>query len=399
MATRFGYFLIADITGYTQYLSVSELDHAQQTLTALLNLLIEHTKPPLIISRLAGDAVISYGLREGFLSGQVFIEMIEDTYVSFRRLLELMVRNTTCPCNACRNIGSLDLKFFVHYGEFAVQRLDAHDELVGSDVNMVHRLTKNHVTEATGLKAYTLYTRAAIEQLGLADEVDQFTALEETYEHLPPVQVFIQDMHPVWEAKRDALQVMIGPEDELYRLETEIAAPREAVWNYFVQPEHFNVLLGGDRTAIVQRKRGRVAVGSVYQCFHGDSYITNTVVGWHPFDDFVVQFLVPTPLAGAICQVEIRLEETDLGTHFAEIIGKSTGPLLARLTADAGMKARQDHIRELVATFKKHIEDDQSVRSRSALPTELPISPSEIATAARSALAEVPQANLGISSS
>ena len=54
MATRFGYFLIADITGYTQYLSVSELEHAQQTLTSLLNLLIEHTKPPLVISRLAG---------------------------------------------------------------------------------------------------------------------------------------------------------------------------------------------------------------------------------------------------------------------------------------------------------------------------------------------------------
>ncbi len=31
-----GYFLIADITGYTRYLSKSELEHAQQTLTALL---------------------------------------------------------------------------------------------------------------------------------------------------------------------------------------------------------------------------------------------------------------------------------------------------------------------------------------------------------------------------
>jgi len=385
MATRFGYFLIADITGYTQYLSGSELDHAQQTLTALLNLLIAHTKPPLVISRLAGDAVISYGLREGFPSGQVFVEMIEDTYLSFRRLLELMVRNTTCPCNACRNIGSLDLKFFVHYGEFAVQRLDAHDELVGSDVNMVHRLTKNHVTEATGLKAYTLYTRAAIDQLGLAGELDQFITLEETYEHLPPVQIFVQDMHPVWDAKRDALQVRIAPDNELYRLETAIAAPREAVWNYFVQPEHFNVLLGGDRTAIVQRKRGRVDVGSVYQCFHGDSFITNTVVGWHPFEDFVVQFLVPTPVAGATCQVEIRLEETEGGTHFAEIISKSTGPLLARLAADAGMKSRQDHIRALVAAFKSHIEADQSARM-SALPSQTVVSANEIMVSARAAL-------------
>ncbi len=386
MATRFGYFLIADITGYTQYLSVSELDHAQQTLTALLNLLIEHTKPPLVISRLAGDAVISYGLREGFLSGQVFVEMVEDTYVSFRRLLELMVRNTTCPCNACRNIGSLDLKFFVHYGEFAVQKLDAHDELVGSDVNMVHRLTKNHVTEVTGLRAYTLYTKAAIQQLGLADELDQFTALDETYEHLPPVQIFIQDMHPVWEAKRDALQVKIAPEHELYRLETEIAAPPEAVWNYFVEPEHFNVLLGGDRTAIVQRKRGRVAVGSIYQCFHGDSYITNTVVGWHPFEDFVVQFLVPTPVAGATCQVEIRLAETARGTHLAEIISKSTGPLLARLAADTGMKARRDHIQTLVAAFKSHIEADQSARSPASSQTT--VSAQEIAVSARAALVD-----------
>ena len=58
--TQYGYFLIADITGYTSFLSKSELDHAQQTLTALLNLLIQHTKPPLIISRLAGDAVTSW---------------------------------------------------------------------------------------------------------------------------------------------------------------------------------------------------------------------------------------------------------------------------------------------------------------------------------------------------
>lgn len=386
MATRFGYFLIADITGYTQYLSASELDHAQQTLTALLNLLIEHTKPPLIISRLAGDAVISYGIREGFPSGQVFVETIEDIYVSFRRLLELMVRNTTCPCNACRNIGSLDLKFFVHYGEFAVQKLDAHDELVGSDVNMVHRLTKNHVTEATGLKAYTLYTQAALEQLGLADDPTSLVVLEESYEHLPPVRIYVQDMHPVWEAKRESLQVKIAPEEELYRLETEIAAPRETVWEYLVQPEHFNVLLGGDRTAIVQRKGGRVAVGSIVQCFHGDSYISNAVVGWHPFEDIVVQFLVPTPIAGAVSRVEIRLTDSEGGgTHLAEIVSKATGPLLARLAADAGMKGRQDYIRGLVARFGQHIETDFAAR-RPAMPARATILPDEIATSARAAL-------------
>src|SRR4030066_2308229 len=141
MATsQSGYLLIADITGYTLYLSQSELDHAQAILTVLLELLVEHPRPPLVISRLAGDAVVSYGLQNNFYQGQTFIEMIEDTYVSFRKAIERMVLHNTCQCNACANISTLDLKFFVHYGTFGLQRLSAHDELVGSDVILSHRL-------------------------------------------------------------------------------------------------------------------------------------------------------------------------------------------------------------------------------------------------------------------
>ncbi len=102
-----GFILIADITGYTAYLNASELEHAQGTLTDLLELLIEHTKQPLIISRLEGDAVISYGLEEGFLSGQTFMEIIENTYVDFRKAIELMVLNNSCQCNACANVSGL----------------------------------------------------------------------------------------------------------------------------------------------------------------------------------------------------------------------------------------------------------------------------------------------------
>ena len=58
-----GYLLIADITGYTAFLRESELEHAKDSLRTLLDLLIEQTKPPLRISRLEGDAVISYALQ------------------------------------------------------------------------------------------------------------------------------------------------------------------------------------------------------------------------------------------------------------------------------------------------------------------------------------------------
>jgi len=140
--TSRGILLISDITGYTEFLGSSELEHAQDSLRSLLKLLIDHTNPPLTISRLEGDSVISYSLEGSFRQGQTIVEMIERTYVDFRHALETMVLNTTCTCNACRNIPNLDLKFFVHYGSFVLEPLHSYTELIGTDVNLVHRLTK-----------------------------------------------------------------------------------------------------------------------------------------------------------------------------------------------------------------------------------------------------------------
>ena len=113
-----GYLVVADITGYSAYLSHSELEHAANVLKTLLDLLIDHAKSPLVMSGLEGDAVLSYSIDSDRFEGQAFVELIEQTYVDFKWAIELMVMNTSCECNACANINALDLKFFVHHGEF-----------------------------------------------------------------------------------------------------------------------------------------------------------------------------------------------------------------------------------------------------------------------------------------
>jgi len=366
VSTQHGYFLIADITGYTQYLNASELEHAQQTLTALLNLLISRTKPPLIISRLAGDAVISYGLRDAFLQGQTFVEMLEDTYVGFRRAIDLMVRNTTCPCNACRNIKSLDLKFFVHYGEFGVQKLDAHDELIGSDVNMIHRLLKNSVKEKTGIQAYTLYTDAAIRQLGLTDAIGSLVPHQESYEHLGAIETWIEDMHAVWEKRRSAAQISIRPEDELTRAVTDINQPPEVVWDFVVQPQYFNLVARGNRIEITDRTDGRTAPGSVYQCYHGGGVVSQLVLEWKPFESIVFQFVVPVPFKGTTGMMEIRLDPIDGGTRLSQIFSKTSGPILGRVLGDRFMKSMD--LKSDLERLKLRIETDAAARAR-----ELPV--------------------------
>ncbi|MES0361964.1 MAG: DUF2652 domain-containing protein [Anaerolineales bacterium] len=352
-----GYLLIADITGYTRYLSESELEHAQETLTALLELLVEKTRPPLVISRLAGDAVISYGLRQNFFLGQSFIEKIEDTYVTFRKALERLVLNNTCQCTACANISNLDLKFFVHYGTFGIQRITDHDELVGTDINLLHRLLKNSVTEATGFGAYALYTDATMHQLGIEEFEEMLTPHNEAYEHLGEVRVWVQDLHPVWEKKRSTTEVTF-PQDQIWaQYEVLIDMPRERVWDYLIQPKYRNALVGSDRMEIANRANGRIAPGSVYQCYHGDKLVPQTILEWQPFERMIVSELSPIfQNSGGIS--EYRLEAKDNSTLLTKSLGKPTGSFLGRMMLSLAKPVFYRIMPQLFGKFKREIESD-----------------------------------------
>ena len=148
-----GYFVIADITGYTAFLTGSELEHAQDILKSLFNSLLDNIKAPLLISNFQGDAILSYAVEGSFINGQVLLEIIENIYCAFAQKLEMMHQNTTCTCKACANIPKLDLKLFVHFGEYLIQDMRGKAELSGPDVIIAHRMMKNDVKEKTGLKA------------------------------------------------------------------------------------------------------------------------------------------------------------------------------------------------------------------------------------------------------
>ncbi|MDX1615082.1 MAG: DUF2652 domain-containing protein [Candidatus Promineifilaceae bacterium] len=355
--THQGYFLIADISGYTRYLSESELEHAQQTLTALLELLVDLTRPPLVISRLAGDAVISYALRERFFQGQTLVEKIENTYVAFRKAIERLVLNTNCPCRACANIGNLDLKFFVHFGRFGLQHIGDHDELVGSDVNLIHRLLKNSIVERTGISAYALYTEAAANQLALGELTAAMTAHREHYDHLGDVQMWVQDMHPVWESKRDELTVTLPADQIIARNEVAINLPAEQVWDYLIRPEFRNLIIHADRMETSNRQNGRLGPGSVYQCYHGDKMVPQTILEWQPFERMLTKEVPPiAPTASAL--VEYRLEPTDEGTRLIRSVGKMAGPLHWRAIMRLLTPLFNRVMQQGVDSFARQIEDD-----------------------------------------
>ncbi len=358
-----GFILIADITGYTAYLNDSELEHAQGTLTDLLELLIEHTRSPLIISRLEGDAVISYGFEAGFVSGQTFLETIENTYVDFRKAIELMVLNNSCQCNACANVSSLDLKFFVHFGSFVLQKIGDHDELLGTDVNLIHRLLKNSVTADTDIRAYLLCTDAAVTALGFDDPGSSMVHHTETVSDLGEGSMWITDMQPVYEARATDDRIVFDPGEVLATIEVDSVLPPQVVWDYLSDPEFRKLLLGSDRLEITDRKAGRLAAGSSYQCFHGDSVFPQVVLEWEPFDRMVVEMALELPGGSSSMVIDYQLAPIDGGTNLTSTAARLAGRGLRRALWRSLILLGKIKAQRQLVNFRDSIEEDFAQRN------------------------------------
>ena len=326
--TQSGLLLIADISGYTMFLSASELDHAQEILSTLLNGMIDHTRPPFVISRTAGDAVISYAVGRISLLGQTFVEILEDTYIAFRRSIELMVLNNSCRCAACSNVRALDLKFFVHYGTFALQTLGAHVELVGSDVNLIHRLLKNSIVEDTGFRAYVVYTAAAVDALGLADMTSAMTPHQESYDHLGVVDLFVQDIHPVWETRGAETDVDIAPGEVLLTVERDFPLPPHLMWDAMSRPAFRAALFGAISQTTINRHDGRIAPGTEIHCDHGNNATVHRLLTWRPFEMMLSEN--QTPLPGATCYMRYTLTPNATGTRLEIAVSRGRGPAVKR---------------------------------------------------------------------
>lgn len=197
-----GYLLLADISGYTSYVAQTEIEHADLALSYLLETLVEKLSSLLTICQLEGDAVFAYLEESKLGEAKSLLELIDQTYLAFREKALALYAGATCPCRACKALPTLDLKFMVHHGEFLLQRVAGVTHLLGTDVNLIHRLAKNRVTESTGWKGYALFTDRVMERM--KHSKDNFFKRSESYEHLGDVEVYCVDMHPRYEEMKDS---------------------------------------------------------------------------------------------------------------------------------------------------------------------------------------------------
>jgi hypothetical protein len=191
--TQKGYLVLADISGYTLFLAETELEHADIAISHLLEAIVGKLSSILTVSKLEGDGVFAYIEESKLPDGKTLLDLIDHTYLAFRNQANELSLKSTCPCRACRAIPSLDLKFMVHHGDFLLQQVAGIKDLLGTDVNLVHRLLKNHVAESTGWRGYALFTDQGLEHMQVKEK--SFIQQTESYEHLGEVKTHVLDMH------------------------------------------------------------------------------------------------------------------------------------------------------------------------------------------------------------
>jgi uncharacterized protein YndB with AHSA1/START domain len=318
-----GYLIITDISGYTGFLTQSELEHAHDILDSLFKTLLANINPPLLVSKLEGDAIFVFSPKGSFIQGQTLLESIENLYFAFGTALENMRINTTCTCTACRNIPTLDLKFAIHHGEFIRAMVGGHDELSGPDVILVHRLLKNTVIETTKIKAYAFFTQQAVNAMELQDIADNMVKHTENYEHIGDVPGYVHDLKPIFQTMKERRRILVSPDDGWFTIEADVDAPPAMVWDYLNAPGLRYQWMDVHSFHNTGLNRGRVDVGSVQHCAHGDgkSETTFTIVDWRPFQ-YVTQDM-PSMIPGSRIMMTTQLTPVgDDKTHVVLTWGK-----------------------------------------------------------------------------
>lgn len=262
--------VIADISGYTRFLTDSELEHANGIISDLLNAVIAAIQAPLTVSTIEGDAVFMYGAMPEGISGQTVLESVELLYTSFAAALETMILNTTCRCNACANINTLGLKIVMHCGEFAKSEIGGRETVSGPDVIMAHRLLKNNIVDSTGIADYMLVTQACVDDLDIQEIVAGWTAHTEEYEHVGEVHGYVSSLPDVWAFVRQQNENKVLQRDAWLSVSFSSQAPPAVIWDHLVDPFKRAQWMQSTTTEVTGEVSGRIGAGTEYHCAHGD---------------------------------------------------------------------------------------------------------------------------------
>jgi hypothetical protein len=145
MDTR-GLLFIPDISGFTRFVTESEINHSRLIIQELLELLISANQIGLEVSEIEGDAILFYKFGE-VPKLEAIYQQVKKMFCEFHENLLAYDQRKYCQCKACTSAADLSLKVITHYGEFTEYNVRNFIKLIGKDVIVAHQLLKNDIDQ------------------------------------------------------------------------------------------------------------------------------------------------------------------------------------------------------------------------------------------------------------
>ena len=139
-----GLLFIPDISGFTKFITQTEIEHSRLIIQELLEVLINSNEIGLKISEIEGDAILFYRFGEPPTLDEVYGQ-VEKMFCEFHRRIIAYDHRRYCLCRACHSANDLTLKIISHYGEFTGYSVQNFNKLIGKDIIIAHQLLKNDI--------------------------------------------------------------------------------------------------------------------------------------------------------------------------------------------------------------------------------------------------------------
>jgi hypothetical protein len=365
MATESACVLLTDISGYTGYLAGVELDHAQDILADLMNTIVRALRPAFRLAKLEGDAAFMYAIAEK-LDGSLLLDTIERCYFGFRRRRRDVRLATSCECNACARIPELNLKFVVHHGTILRQRVAGHEELLGPDVILVHRLLKNDVIASTGIEAYALFSQQCVDAMDVDVSALGMRAWSQAYEHIGTISVWVHDLARRWQEEESRTRVIVDKRRAAYQLDAPTSAPPQVAWEFVTTPGRRITWQVGVTSVEVIATGSRRGVGATNHCMHGKSATIEEILDWRPYDYFTARTTVPTPMGPVRFVVTTEFEPTPGGTIVHQRFGAPKTPK-ERALMEQMMSGMAEALRTSTTHLTERLDQELERRAQDAI--------------------------------
>ncbi len=135
---------IPDISGFTQFVTETEIAHSRHIVAELLELLIDADTLGLTVAEIEGDAILFYKY-EDVPPVEALFDQAREMFTRFHAHLKQYETRRICQCGACTTAHKLTLKIVAHSGPVEFLEVKNFRKPYGSDLILVHLLLKNDI--------------------------------------------------------------------------------------------------------------------------------------------------------------------------------------------------------------------------------------------------------------